>query len=40
MDAEYFNGWGWGIPQYLDNGEWWYWILGTGTIPAHLLKGE
>ena len=37
-DTEYFDGWGWGIPQYFENGEWWYWIPGTGTMPRGVLE--
>lgn len=28
---------GWVIPQYYENGEWWYWMVGVGTIPEHNL---
>ena len=37
-DAKFFPGWGYGIPQYKENGEWWYWIPGTGTLPESKLK--
>lgn len=32
-DAKFFPGYGYGIPQYEFDGEWWYWIPGTGTLP-------
>ena len=25
------------IPQYYENGEWWYWMPGVGTVPEHNL---
>ena len=25
------------IPQYYENGEWWYWMPGVGTVPEHHL---
>jgi hypothetical protein len=28
---------GWVIPQYYENGEWWYWMPGVGTVPEHNL---
>ncbi len=28
---------GWVILQYYENGEWWYWMVGVGTIPEHNL---
>ena len=37
-DAKFFPGWGYGIPQYKENGEWWYWVPGTGTLPESKLK--
>ena len=36
-NSKFFEGFGWGIPQYFENGEWWYWIPGTGTIPESKL---
>jgi len=37
-DAKFFPRWGYGIPQYKENGEWWYWFPGTGTLPESMLK--
>ena len=29
------------IPQYYENGEWWYWMPCVGTVPEHnLVKSE
>lgn len=36
-DGKLFEGYGYGIPQYQIDGEWWYWIPGTGTMPESKL---
>ena len=28
------------IPQYYENGEWWYWMPGVGTVPEHNLVNK